>query len=231
MNYDVNEINKFSALAGQWWDINGPCTPLHILNKPRVQFIKEHCELSNKTVLDIGCGGGILTESLANLKAKPTGIDASSEVIGVAQEHARISKLDIEYRAITTESLLSDQSMQFDIITCMELLEHVPDPQKLIADCSQLLKPGGKLFLSTLNRTFSAYIFAIIGAEYIMKILPKQTHDYKKFITPAELENMLHQNNLKLRILQGVKYNPFTKTASITSDLSVNYLAFATKEI
>ena len=231
MNYDVNEINKFSALASQWWDINGPCAPLHILNKCRVQFIKEHCEINNKTVLDIGCGGGILTESLASLKAKPTGIDASSEVIGVAQEHARISKLDIDYRAITTESLLSDQSMQFDIITCMELLEHVPDPQKLINDCSQLLKPGGKLFLSTLNRTFSAYIFAIIGAEYIMKILPKQTHDYKKFITPAELENMLHQCKLKLRVLQGVKYNPFTKTASITSDLRVNYLAFATKEI
>lgn len=231
MNYDVTEIDKFSALASKWWDLNGPCAPLHALNKCRLKFIQTNTELAHKRILDIGCGGGILTESLANCQAKTTGVDASAEVIVVAKEHAALTGLDIDYRTGTVESLLETHSAQFDIITCMELLEHVPDPNKLIKDCMQLLKPGGKLFLSTLNRTLRAYALAIIGAEYVLNLLPKQTHDYKRFVTPAELETMLHDNDLQLRVLKGVKYNPLTKNATITPDLSVNYLAYAIKEI
>lgn len=231
MNYDITEINKFSALASKWWDPNGPCAPLHVLNKCRLQFIQMHTELNNKNVLDIGCGGGILAESLAGLKAKVSGVDASEAVIAEAKAHAAIKGLDIDYHAATIESLFESHKLHFDVITCMELLEHVPDPAKLIHDCVQLLKPGGKLFLSTLNRTLKAYALAIVGAEYIFNILPKQTHDYKKFITPAELENMLHITDMKLNVLKGVKYNPLTKSATIITDLSVNYLALATKEI
>lgn len=231
MNYDITEVNKFSALATKWWDPNGPCAPLHVLNKCRLQFIQMHTELANKTVLDIGCGGGILTESLAALKARVSGVDASDEVIAEARSHAQSMGLDIDYHAATIESLLESHKLHFDVITCMELLEHVPDPAKLIYDCVQLLKPGGKLFLSTLNRTLKAYALAIVGAEYILNILPKQTHDYKKFITPAELESMLSETDMKLRVLKGVKYNPLTKGATIITDLDVNYLAFATKEI
>jgi 2-polyprenyl-6-hydroxyphenyl methylase/3-demethylubiquinone-9 3-methyltransferase len=231
LNCDATEVNKFSALAPRWWDRNGPCAPLHILNKCRVQFIQRHTDLANKTVLDVGCGAGILTESLAMLNANICGLDASDAVIQEATAHATTQGLNITYYSATIETLAETHNSKFDVITCMELLEHVPNPDKLIFDCMQLLKPGGKLFLSTLNRTLRSYALAIIGAEYLFNILPKQTHDYKKFISPAELNSMLQATNMRLMALDGVKYNPFTKSASFTSDLSVNYLAFATKEI
>lgn len=231
MNYDTVEVNKFSALASKWWDKTGPCAPLHVLNPCRLQFIQRNAVIANKNVLDVGCGAGILTESLAQHNAKIIGIDASSAVITEAQEHAAAKKLDITYKHLTVEELLPTHSGQFDIITCMELIEHVPDPSKLIADCSQLLKPGGKFFLSTINRTPRAYLLAILGAEYVLNILPKQTHDYKKFIKPSELADMLQIANLKLTALNGLQYKPFTKTACISSDVRVNYLAYAIKEI
>jgi 2-polyprenyl-6-hydroxyphenyl methylase/3-demethylubiquinone-9 3-methyltransferase len=231
MNYDTLEINKFSALASRWWDKSGPCAPLHVLNPCRLQFIQRNAILNNKNILDVGCGAGILTESLAENKAHVVGIDASESLISEAQAHAAAKNLDITYKNLPVEEMLPTHTGQFDIVTCMELVEHVPDPAKLIADCSQLLKPGGKFFLSTINRTPRAYLLAILGAEYILNILPKQTHDYKKFIKPSELADMLQPANLKLTALNGLQYKPFTKTAGITSDVRVNYLAYATKEI
>lgn len=231
MNYDTVEVNKFSALASRWWDKSGPCAPLHVLNPCRLQFIQSNAAIANKNILDVGCGAGILTESLAENKAQATGIDASTSVIEAAQSHAAARKLDVTYKNITVEEMLSTHTGQFDIVTCMELIEHVPDPSKLIADCAQLLKPGGKFFLSTINRTPRAYLLAILGAEYILNILPKQTHNYKKFIKPSELSEMLQSANLKLTALNGLEYKPFTKTACINSDVRVNYLAYAIKEI
>ncbi len=231
MNYDTAEVNKFSALASRWWDKTGPCAPLHVLNPCRMQFIQRNAVITNKNILDVGCGAGILTESLAQNNAQVIGIDASSAVIEEAQAHAAARKLDITYKHLTAEELLPTHSGQFDIITCMELIEHVPDAKKLIADCSRLLKPGGKLFISTINRTPRAYLLAIIGAEYILNILPKKTHDYKKFIKPSELAHMLQSSNLKLAVLNGLEYKPFTKTASISYDVRVNYLAYAVKEV
>jgi len=231
MNYDTVEVSKFSALASQWWDKTGPCAPLHVLNPCRLQFIQRNAVIANKNILDVGCGAGILTESLAENRAQVIGIDASDSVIAEAQAHAAAKRLDITYKHLTVEEMLSNYTGQFDIVTCMELIEHVPDPCKLIADCAQLLKPGGKFFLSTINRTPRAYLLAILAAEYILNILPKQTHDYKKFIKPSELADMLQTANLKLTALNGLQYKPFTKTASIGSDVRVNYLAYAIKEI
>lgn len=235
MNYSANidtaEIAKFSAMAGQWWDLTGPCAPLHILNPCRLQFIQQYAQLANKTVLDVGCGAGILTESLAKNSAHVIGIDAGVDVIAAAQEHAAIKNVSVTYHATTIEDFLISHNEQFDIITCMELIEHVPNPSRLIADCAKLLKPGGQLFISTLNRTLKAYTFAIIGAEYVLNMLPKHTHDYKKFIRPAELAEMLKTVNMQLTDLKGIKFQPFTKTALLQDDLSVNYLAHAKKEI
>lgn len=231
MNYDTVEVNKFSALASRWWDKTGPCAPLHVLNPCRLQFIQRNTVIANKNILDVGCGAGILTESLAENKAQVIGIDASNSVIEEAQAHAAAKKLNVTYKHLTVEEMLLSHTGQFDIITCMELIEHVPDPSKLIADCSRLLKPGGKFFLSTINRTPRAYLLAILGAEYVLNILPKQTHNYKKFIKPSELSKMLQTANLKLIALNGLEYKPFTKTACINSDVRVNYLAYAIKEI
>jgi 2-polyprenyl-6-hydroxyphenyl methylase/3-demethylubiquinone-9 3-methyltransferase len=230
-NIDTAEVSKFSNLSPQWWDLDGPCAPLHVLNPVRLKFIQQHCKLANKTILDVGCGAGILSESLATAGAKVVALDASAELIASARTHAAVQQLHIDYRHSTIEDYLLTTPQPFDAITCMELIEHVPDPSKLIAACAQLLKPGGQMFISTLNRTPKAYALAIIGAEYILQLLPKQTHDYKKFIRPAELAQMLSKNQLQLKTLAGVKYQPFTKTASITNDVSVNYMAYASKEI
>ncbi|HSX20697.1 MAG TPA: bifunctional 2-polyprenyl-6-hydroxyphenol methylase/3-demethylubiquinol 3-O-methyltransferase UbiG [Gammaproteobacteria bacterium] len=229
-NIDSAEVAKFDAMAAQWWEPNGPCAPLHILNPTRLLYIQKHVQLADRSVLDVGCGAGILTESLATLSAKVHGIDASADVIAAAKVHAESKNLSINYQACSIEEFTAQRNAQFDVITCMELIEHVPDPAQLIADCANLLKPGGHLFLSTLNRTPKSYLFAIIGAEYVLKLLPKQTHDYKKFIKPAELANTLRDANMQLRDLKGLKFDPFTKSAQLQDDLSVNYLAFASKE-
>lgn len=229
-NIDNNEVAKFDAMAAQWWDPSGPCAPLHILNPSRLSYIQRHTKLDNKYVLDAGCGAGILTESLAQHGAKVTGIDASGEVIKAATAHCHLSNLNISYHATTIEDFISTNTCAFDIITCMELLEHVPDPNAFIANCAKLLKPGGQLFISTLNRTPMAYAGAIVGAEYILKLLPKNTHDFKKFIRPSELDAMLRASNMQLLDLTGLKFDPFTKSAKLHASVSINYLAYARKE-
>lgn len=230
-NIDTAEIEKFSAMANQWWEPNGPCAPLHILNPTRLQYVQQHVQLENKNVLDVGCGAGILSESLALQGAKVVGIDAGADVISAAKAHSALKSIHIDYFVTSIEEYAQNQTELFDVITCMELIEHVPDPTQLINACAQLLKPGGKLFISTLNRTPKAYAFAIIGAEYLLKMLPKHTHDYKKFIRPSELAIMLRNANLQLTDLKGIKFQPFTKTAQLDDDISVNYVAYAIKEI
>lgn len=231
MNIDIKEVEKFSSYAQQWWDPKGPFAPLHALNPPRLQFIQQHTELKNKQVLDVGCGAGILTESLYAQQAQVTGIDASAKVLEVAMERAHVNSLTINYVNASAESFLQQNPKQkFDIITCMELIEHVPDPAQLMQTCAQLLKPNGKLFLSTINRTTKAYLLAIIGAEYVLRLLPKNTHEYKKFIKPAELQQFMSDAGLRLTALSGMNYQPFTKRAELCTDSSINYLAYAVRE-
>lgn len=233
INIDSSELKKFSNMAADWWDPLGECRPLHELNPVRLQFINDRCPLAQKKVLDIGCGGGILSESMAKRKAKVVGIDALDTVIEVAKQHASDNGLNCEvlhYEHSTAEAYAEHHRGEFDVITCMELLEHVPDPLSLIKACQQLLKPNGHLFLSTVNRTPKSYAFAILGAEYLLKLLPKGTHDYEKFIRPSELASLLRQSDLQLKELQGIHYNPFKHTAHLNTNVDVNYLAYATKE-
>lgn len=227
-NIDQKEVDKFSDLAQDWWNPNGSSAPLHQINPCRLAFVQQHAELSNKLILDVGCGAGILTESLAKHGAVATGIDASPDVISVAQQHAKDANLTIEYTNTIIENFSHTQL--FDVITCMELLEHIPEPSKLILDCANLLKPGGKLFISTINRTLKAYSLAIVGAEYLLKILPKQTHDYQKFIRPHELAEMCRAAKLNINTFTGINYNPLTKSANLSDDITINYLAYITKE-
>ena len=228
---DITEIAKFNAMAKEWWDPKGNSRPLHELNPIRLQFITDRCSLNGKTVLDIGCGGGILSESLAKQGAIVTGIDAAEEMTTIAQEHASqqtISPTHLTYACTTAEAYAEQHPSSFDIITCMELIEHVPNPALLMQSIAILLKPNGQLFLSTLNRTFKSYLLAIVGAEYCFNLLPKGTHDYQKFIRPAELDIFLKQAGLSLQELSGLSYNPLTHFAKLTQDVSVNFLAYAT---
>lgn len=233
-NVSTEELEKFAALSEEWWDLDGKCRPLHDLNPVRVQFISDRVRLQNKKVLDIGCGGGILTESLAKRGANVTGIDMSMDVLQVAKEHAETNHLSkqLNYIRTTAEEYAEQTEMQetFDIITCMELLEHVPDPLSLIKACRKLIKPNGHLFFSTINRTFKAYLLAIIGAEYALRLLPKGTHQYEKFIRPSELDQALREAHLTLKELAGMAYNPFNRQASLKTDVSINYLAYAIRD-
>jgi len=230
-NIDQDEFEKFDKLAPHWWDMNGACKPLHDLNPARLQFITDHVFLSQKNVLDIGCGGGILSESMSKRGAFVTGIDISPALLEVAKLHALESDVQhCHYEESTAEEYTETHLEHFDVITCMELLEHVPDPLSLISACKKMIKPDGHLFFSTLNRTPKSYLLAIIGAEYILKILPKQTHLYEKFIRPSELEEALRKIGLELKTLSGLHYNPFTRKAKLNEDVSVNYLAYASCE-
>lgn len=231
VNVSQAEVAKFDAIAQQWWDPNGPSAPLHHLNPTRLRYIQGHVTLTGKNVLDVGCGAGILSASMARAGAHVTGIDASADMITVAKQHATVNKLEINYQHETIESLVSAAPPQFAVITCMEVVEHVPDPAQLIQNCYKLLQPGGTLFLSTLNRTLKAYLLAIVGAEYVCRILPQHTHDYKKFIKPAELHEMLTQAQFKLVDLAGLNYNPFLRRAKLCRDVAVNYLVCAQKNI
>lgn len=223
-NVDQAEIAKFSSMAEDWWNPFGHCKPLHDINPLRLQFIQKHCSLEGLRILDVGCGGGILTESLAKAGGKVTGIDLSEEAIHVASQHAQQQGLSIDYRLSAVEDLVEDYAEQFDVITCMELLEHVPTPLSIINACAGLLKSNGNAFFSTLNRNLKAYMHAIIGAEYLLKLLPKGTHHYEKFIRPSEMFDMLSSVNLDLKDIAGLSYHPIFKTYKLTNDVSVNYL-------
>lgn len=227
-NVDQQELDKFEKMAESWWDPNGDFKPIHLLNPYRLDFILQQAEgLQDKQVLDVGCGGGILAESMAKLGANVTGIDLSTAPLVVAKQHAQSQQLNIDYQQIAIEELASQAGYQnkFDVITCMEMLEHVPDPAAIIAHCQPLLKPHGKLFISTINRTLKAWASVIIGAEYILKMLPKGTHQYEKFIKPAELLAYTDQVNLVCQKMVGYHYNLLTEKFCLNQDVSANYMA------
>lgn len=223
-NADPSEVQKFSDLAHRWWDPNSEFKPLHDINPLRLNWIDQTIGLNGKKVIDIGCGGGILSESMAARGAVVTGIDLSDKALSVARLHLLETGAKVDYQHIAAESMATEHPATFDVVTCLEMLEHVPDPQQTVAACAQLVKPGGDVFLSTLNRNPKAYLFAIIGAEYILNMLPKGTHDYAKFIKPAELVRMTRNTGLDLVSMIGMSYNPLTKVYSLGDDTSVNYM-------
>ena len=223
-NADPIEIEKFSQLAHKWWDPNSEFKPLHDINPLRLNYIDRLAGLSGKTVLDVGCGGGILSESMAKTGAIVTGIDLSDKALQVAKLHLLESGNRVDYRKIAVEDMASECPASFDIVTCLEMLEHVPDPQSVIASCAKLVKPGGHVFFSTLNRNPKSYLFAIIGAEYMLNMLPRGTHDYAKFIKPSELAQYCRNAGLDVADLTGMSYNPLSKSYSLGKDSSVNYL-------
>ena len=228
-NADPQELAKFSQLAHRWWDPKSEFKPLHEINPLRLNWIDKHASLTGKTVLDIGCGGGILSESMAGLGASVTGIDLSEKALGVARLHLLESGKTVDYRMISAEDLAAQAPASFDVVTCMEMLEHVPDPASIIAACSALAKPGGHVFFSTINRNPKAYLFAVLGAEYILRMLPKGTHDYAKFLRPSELSRWARSVNLEPDDLIGMTYSPFSDKYSLGSNTDVNYLLHTVK--
>ena len=228
-NIDQQEVNKFAELADEWWNKNGDFKPLHVINPLRVNYIKEKLDLESKSILDVGCGGGLLTEALYDSGANVTGIDAAGPGIEVAKIHANKGNKKINYFEQTAEELLNKNSELFDVVTCLEVLEHVPDPKSLVKTCIQLLKPNGHLFLSTINRNPRSWITAIVGAEYIFNLLPKGTHEFDKFIKPSELASYVRSGNANLLETKGMFYNPITHKANLNNDLGVNYLMHAKK--
>lgn len=229
LNVDHHEVAKFSELAHRWWDPNSEFKPLHDINPLRLGWIDRSTGLAGKRVLDVGCGGGLLTEGMAACGAKVTGIDLSEKALGVAKLHMLESGRQIDYRHVAAETLASEEPAGYDVVTCLEMLEHVPDPASTIAACAQLVKPGGLVFFSTINRNPKAYLFAVIGAEYILNLLPKGTHDYAKFLRPAELARHARDAGLAVEEIIGMSYNPLTRTYRLGSDTSVNYLLRATR--
>jgi 2-polyprenyl-6-hydroxyphenyl methylase/3-demethylubiquinone-9 3-methyltransferase len=228
-NADPREIAKFEQLAHRWWDREGEFKPLHDINPLRLEYIRNYCALAGKRVLDVGCGGGILTEELARLGAKVTGIDLGEAPLTVARLHALEGGLKIDYRQVSAEQLAETEAESFDVVISLEMLEHVPNPASIIIACTRLLKSGGKAFFSTLNRTPKAYLFAIIGAEHTLRLLPRGTHEYHRFIRPAELEAWCRAAGLELQHLTGLHYNPLTQRYWLGSDVSVNYLGYGIK--
>ncbi|HRD71486.1 MAG TPA: bifunctional 2-polyprenyl-6-hydroxyphenol methylase/3-demethylubiquinol 3-O-methyltransferase UbiG [Aquimonas sp.] len=228
-NVDPAALAQFERLAARWWDPDGESRALHDLNPARLGYVMERVELRGKAVLDVGCGGGLLSEALAAQSAKVTGIDLAPAVLETARLHLYESGLQIEYLERSAEALAAERPQQFDVITCMEMLEHVPDPAAIVEACADLLKPGGWLFLSTLNRTPQAFALAIAGAEYVMRLLPKGTHRYAQFIRPSELASALRAAALQLEDVSGLQYNPFTRAARVGGQTGINYLVAARK--
>ncbi len=228
-NVDPREAEKFDALAARWWDPEGDFRPLHDINAPRVAYIEARVALPGLRVLDVGCGGGILCESLAARGAEVTGIDAAERPLAVARLHASEQSLQIDYRKVTAEALVAEQAAQFDLVCCLEMLEHVPDPALTVAACADLCRPGGHLFFSTINRSPLAFALAIVGAEYILSLLPKGTHQYDRLIRPEELAAACRRAGLQVSEISGMHYNPFSRTVRIGGAPRVNYLVHARK--
>ena len=231
MNADPLELKKFSDLAHRWWDPTSEFRPLHEINPLRLEWINARVPLAGKKVVDIGCGGGILAESIAKKGATVTGIDLSEKALKVADLHSLESGVAVRYELIAAEELAAREPGKYDVVTCMEMLEHVPDPAAIVKACATLVKPGGHVFFSTLNRNPKSYLFAILGAEYILRLLPRGTHDYAKFITPAELSQQIRNAGLEVDALKGMSYNPLTKIYSLNQDTSVNYLIATQKPL
>jgi len=225
-NIDLDEVEKFASLAARWWDKDSEFKPLHDINPLRLNYIKEQCggSIKDKRILDVGCGGGILCESLALEGAEVVGIDLAEAGLEVAKLHLLESGLDVNYQKITAEEFAESNAETFDIVTCMEMLEHVPEPSSIIKSCSKLVKPQGRVFFSTINRNPKSYFFAIVGAEYVLNLLPKGTHNYEKFIRPSEIDKWARRNNLSIASMIGMTYNPITKRYRLEKDVSVNYL-------
>lgn len=230
LNVDSAELQKFAALAHRWWDPNSEFKPLHEINPLRLGFITHNAMgLDNKRVLDVGCGGGILSESMAMSGAKVTGIDLGEKALKVAELHKLESKAAVDYRLVSVEALAEEEPESFDVVTCMEMLEHVPDPGAIVQACAKLAKPGGSVFFSTINRNPKSYLFAVIGAEYVLNLLPRGTHEYAKFIKPSELSAWCRYAGLAVRTSAGMSYNPLTKHYHLSEDISVNYLLHTVK--
>ena len=229
-NVDQAEIDKFSALAHRWWDPTSEFKPLHAINPLRLGWIQSICPLAGKRVLDVGCGGGILTESMSKEGATVTGIDLSTKALKVAELHQLESGTSVDYRSISAEDLAREEPNAYDVVTCMEMLEHVPNPASVVQACANLCKAGGTIFFSTLNRNPKSYLFAIIGAEYVLKLLPKGTHQYEKFIKPSELAQYTRAANLEFLEIKGLTYNPLTQIYRLSSDTDVNYMIAVRKQ-
>ena len=223
-NVDLNEVEKFNKIAHKWWDPSSEFKPLHDINPLRVNYINNLFPLDKKNILDVGCGGGILAESMAKLGGNVTGIDQSEIAIKIAQLHAKENNLSINYKLLNIEDFLEKDSSKFDVITCLEMIEHVPDPASIITSCSKKLKKNGRLYVSTINRNLKAFLFAIVGAEYILNLLPRGTHHYDKFIKPSEVKSWANGLNMNISNITGMTYNPFLKKYSLGSDVSVNYI-------
>nr|WP_295378068.1 bifunctional 2-polyprenyl-6-hydroxyphenol methylase/3-demethylubiquinol 3-O-methyltransferase UbiG [Pseudoxanthomonas sp.] len=228
-NFDQAELDKFGALANRWWDEQGPQKALHALNPVRLDYVRQRASLAGAQALDVGCGGGLLSEALAKAGAQVTAIDLAPELIKVARLHKLESGVQVDYQLRSVESLAEERPGGFDVVTCMEMLEHVPDPAAIIEACARLLKPGGRLFLSTLNRTPAAFALAIVGAEYVARLLPTGTHHYQDFIKPSELAAWLRQSRLQLEDVSGLAYEPWRQRARLARRTDVNYLACAVK--
>jgi 2-polyprenyl-6-hydroxyphenyl methylase/3-demethylubiquinone-9 3-methyltransferase len=230
MNADPQELAKFSDLAHRWWDPSSEFKPLHEINPLRLGWIEGIAALKGKAVLDVGCGGGILTEAMARLGARVKGIDLSEKALKVAMLHLLESRLDVNYEEISAENLAQREAAQYDVLTCMEMLEHVPNPASTVEACARLVKPGGHVFFSTINRNPKSYLFAVIGAEYVLRLLPRGTHDYAKFLKPSELGRHCRAAGLTLKSVIGMSYNPLTKVYALNNDASVNYLMHCVRD-
>jgi 2-polyprenyl-6-hydroxyphenyl methylase / 3-demethylubiquinone-9 3-methyltransferase len=228
-NVDAGELARFEERAAHWWDPHGEFKPLHDINPLRLDYIDARANLAGKAALDVGCGGGLLAEGMAKRGARVTGIDMVEGALTVARLHLLESGLEVDYRKATAEQLAAENSEQFDVVTCMELLEHVPDPGSIMAACGTLVRPGGQLFFSTINRQPKAYLFAVVGAEYLLHMLPKGTHSYSRFIRPSELAAWMRRGGLEMKEIDGMAYNPLTREYFLTADLSVNYLGWAAR--
>lgn len=230
LNADARELDKFGEFAHRWWDPNSEFRPLHDLNPVRLDWIDRHAGLEGKRILDVGCGGGLLSEGMAARGARVVGIDLSEKPLNIARLHLFESGLKVDYRETAVEHLAKAEPGTFDVITCMEMLEHVPDPGSVVHSCATLLRPGGQLFLSTINRNAKAYMLAVVGAEYILNLLPRGTHDYARFMRPAELATTCRGAGLAIDEITGVSYNPFSRAANLTANTDVNYMIRAHKD-